>query len=142
MLRGFGLCLRAALSFALVLALAGCITDPAPQRMDFSALASADHVRIVGLDAAGQRVGAREVSDKAEVAALYRVVDSRQDGWFRPWPKMPSGRWTVTFSRDGRELGAYRVGKNFLSSDGYVRNLATADQRDVLDLVQGRSAAH
>ena len=105
--------------------------------MDFSALAASDHVRIVGRDATGKRISTRDVTDPAQITALYHVVESRPDGWRRPWPEMPASRWSVTFSRDGREVGSFGVGNSFLTIDGYLRNLAGADLRDVLALLQG-----
>lgn len=123
------------MAVAGALVLAACVSEPAPQSMDFGAFAQGDRARIVDTDR-NSRGSAREVSDPAQVAALYRAVADRPDGWHRPWPGSPRVRWQVTFSRAGRELGGYGVGANFIAYDGYVRNLAGSDLRSVLALVQ------
>ena len=115
--------------------LAACVTEPAPQRMNFGELALADRVRIADREA-GPQGEVREVNDAAAVAAFYQVVAARPDGWHRPWTESPKPRYTVTFSRTGRELGSYGVGSNYIIADGYVRNLAGADLRAVLGLVR------
>ncbi len=120
---------------AAVAALAACVTEPAPQRMNFGELALADRVRIADREA-GSRADIRDVNDPSTVAAFYQVVATRPDGWHRPWTESPNPRYTVTFSRSGKDLGSYGVGSSYLVADGYVRNLAGADLRAVLSLVQ------
>lgn len=128
------------MAVAGALVLAACVIEPAPQSMDFSAFTQSDRARIVDTDR-NSRVDAREVTDPAQVAALYRAVADRPDGWHRPWPGSPQVRWQVTFSRAGREVGGYGVGANFIAYDGFVRNLAGSDLRSVLALVQARLPA-
>jgi hypothetical protein len=115
--------------------LVGCVTEPAPQRMKFGELALADHVRVSEREAASHS-SVREVSDAASIAAYYEVVASRPDGWHRPWTESPKPRYTVSFSRAGKEIGSYGVGSNYIIADGYVRNLAGADLRAVLSLLR------
>lgn len=131
-------CIRVArwMSGAVALTvLAGCVTEPAPQRMKFGELAGADHVRVLDREAAPHS-SVREVSDTASVAAYFEVVASRPDGWHRPWTESPKPRFTVSFSRAGREIGSYGVGSNYIIADGYVHNLAGADLRAVLALLR------
>jgi hypothetical protein len=129
------------MSSAVALAvLAGCVTEPAPQRMKFGELALADRVRVADREAPPQS-SVREVSDAASVAAYYQIVASRPDGWHRPWSESPKPRYTVSFSRAGKEIGSYGVGSNYIIADGYVRNLAGADLRAVLSLMRPATAS-
>lgn len=126
---------KGGIGFCAGVLLGACVTEPAPQHMDFLALAGADKARILDNDAHGERPEAREVFDPTVVAALYNVVSSRPDGWHRPWAASPRTRWRVIFSRGGRELGSYGVGANFVEYEGYLRNLAGVDLAQVDDLV-------
>ena len=101
----------------------GCTAVVAQAPVDVSQLALADHVHITGNSLAGNTVDTREVTDKEQIAALYRIVQSTPGKWRRIRFDSPSLRWYVQFYEGDTLLGSYGVGSNFIAIDRYSMSL-------------------
>ena len=82
-----------------------------------------DSVHITENSHGGKDGDTRVISNREQIDALYRVVLSQSGVWRRPTFDAPFLRWMVEFIRDGRILGSYGVGANFLEVNGYLHHL-------------------
>jgi hypothetical protein len=117
-----------AIVLGLLVGFVGCASAAPPTAVDTSTFAGANRVHITGNREARTEKDSRDISDPDQIAALYRLVASQPGKWHRYSFDAPSLKWLVEFSRDGKSLGSYGVGSNFLGMGPYVVNL-TPDQQ-------------
>jgi hypothetical protein len=106
---------------------------------DTPVFAGADSVRITENRHGRKDSDTRVISNREQIDAIYRVVLSQSGVWRRPTFDVPFLRWMVEFIRDGRVLGSYGVGSNFLSVGGYLHHLQTDELLLVTTLLKGTS---
>jgi hypothetical protein len=90
---------------------------------------------------AGTEKDSRDILDPDEIAALYRLVASQPGTWHRVSFDAPSLQWIVEFSRDGKSLGSYEVGRGFLGIGPYIVHLPVDQQKLAERLLTSSPAA-
>jgi hypothetical protein len=96
-------------------------------------------VRVTGNSHAGTDGDTRDISKREQIDAFYHIVSSQSGEWRRPTFDAPSLRWIVEFTRNGRTLGSYGVGSNFLEMNGYLHPLQPEQLRLVTELLEDPS---
>jgi hypothetical protein len=126
--------LRAMTVITAALGLSGCSSGPAPLSVDTRALAGADTAHITGNDTARTEKDTRDIVDRVQVDALYRIVSAPSNQWHRPIDA-PLLHWQVRLMRDGKAIGSFGVGANFVELNEYVRPFAPGEQRELEQLL-------
>ena len=126
---------RTSTAIAAILSIFGSSVGPAQTRVDTSGLAEADLVHITGNNTAGTAGDTRDISSREQIDSLYRVVSSSPKDWHRAGFDSPLLKWKVEFIREGKVLGSYGVGSNFLAMNGYLSSLQQEQQRAVSALL-------
>lgn len=98
----------------------GCVAVAAKAPVDTSVFAGADRVHIIGNDTAGTNQDSRDISNREQMDALYRLVSSGSGKWYRIRFDAPLLRWNIEFFRDGKSRGSYGVGANFIEMYPYA----------------------
>ncbi len=101
----------------------------APPDVDVTRFARADRVRIQVNDIAYTGGDTRVVSDPARIHALYVMVASASGKWHRLKFDAPLVHWNIQFEQDGKVLGSYSIGADFLEVYPFVVALTPREQR-------------
>lgn len=134
--------LRRAITTALVSSFVACVSAAPPIAVDTSVFAGADWVHVTGNSTAGTQKDGRDITDPAQIGALYRLVSTQPGDWHRFAFDGPLLQWSVEFRRKGKSLGSCGVGANFLAVDSYVLNLQPDQQRLAARLLGTSSRSH
>jgi len=126
---------RTPIALAVLASIVGSASAAMPSIVDVSGFAGADLVRIIGNSTAGTERDTRDVASQQQIETLYRFVASQTNGWRRVQFDAPLLRWKVEFIRDGKTLGSYGVGANFIESYDYVLTLRPDQQKLVEQLL-------
>src|ERR1700679_941752 len=122
-----------------ILELFGCGVKYAQTPGNTAVFAGADRVRVTRNSRAGADGDTRDISKREQIDAFYHFVSSVSGEWRRPTFDAPFRRWVVEFRRDGKTLGSYGVGSNFLGMNDYVHVLEPEQLRLVIELLEDTS---
>jgi hypothetical protein len=118
-----------------VCGMVGHAAEAAKLPVDTSAWNVADRVHIVGNGSSRTDKDTRDIVNREQIDALHDFVSAQPGGWQRIRFDAPALRWTVEFIRDGKTLGSYGVGANFIEIYPYALTLKPGQQQKVIELL-------
>jgi hypothetical protein len=128
-----------ALGIMLVVGLCTSTGATAKSPLDRFNCNGADRVHIQGNDTTRPpTVGdTRDISNPAQIGLICRFPSTLAGSWHKAAFDAPLLRWKLTFYRDGKLIGSYDVGANFIEMGLYL-NLKPPQIRSFQMLMEAR----